>query len=74
MLLAVGTGVFAGLPGMLLSSLFLKIASALNKSAEPLMTYKYYFLFILILLPLMSVALHRLYRENALPPEYAPKP
>ena len=69
MLLAVGTGVLAGLPGMLLSSFFLKIAAKINSSGVPLTTYKYYFLFILILLPLMSIAVHRLYREDKLPQE-----
>ena len=69
MLLAVGTGVLAGLPGMLLSSLFLKTAAHLNTSGVPLTTYKYYFMFILILLPIMSIAVHRLYKENKLPSE-----
>ena len=67
MLLAVGTGVLAGLPGMLLSGFFLKLAAKLNTSAVPLTTYKYYFLFVLILLPVMSIAVHRLYREDKLP-------
>ena len=67
MLLAVGTGVCAGLPGMILSSLFLKLAAKLNDTGIPLMTYKYYFLFILILLPLMSIGVHRLYKEEKLP-------
>ena len=69
MLLAVGTGVLAGLPGMLLSSLFLKTAAKLNTTGAALMTYKYYFAFILILLPIMSIAVHSLYKENKLPSE-----
>ena len=67
MLVAVGTGVCAGLPGMFFSSLFLKLAAKLNDTGIPLMTYKYYFLFILILLPLMSIGVHRLYKEEKLP-------
>ena len=67
MLLALGTGVFAGLPGMLLSSLFLKLAAHLNTTDIPLMTYKYYFTFILLLLPLMSIGVHRLFKEKQLP-------
>lgn len=64
MLIAVGTGVFAGLPGMILSSLFLKAAAYLNTTGPAMVTYKYYFLFILCLLPLMSWAVHRLYKEE----------
>ena len=64
MLIAVGTGVFAGLPGMIFSSLFLKAAALLNTSGPSIVTYKYYFLFILCLLPLMSWAVHRLYKEE----------
>ena len=67
MLIAVGTGVFAALPGMLVSSLFLKGAAWLNSTNIPMMTYKYYFCGILLLLPLMSLAVHALYRENKLP-------
>jgi hypothetical protein len=64
MLIAVGTGVFAGLPGMIFSSLFLKAAAYLNTTGPAIVTYKYYFLFILCLLPLMSWAVHRLYKEE----------
>lgn len=67
MLIALGTGVLAGLPGMILSGTFLKIAARLNTSAEAMMTYKYYFLFIICLLPIMSIAVHALYKEDKLP-------
>lgn len=67
MVISVGTGVFAGLPGMILSSFFLKWAAMLNTTGIPLMTYKYYFIGILLLLPLMSLAVHALYKEDKLP-------
>ena len=56
---------------MILSSIFLKLSAHLNTTGVPLMTYKYYFIFILILLPLMSLGVHRLYRENKLPSQKA---
>ena len=67
MLIAVGTGVLAALPGMFLSSLFLKGASLLNSSGIPMLTYKYYFTGILLLLPVMSLAVHALYKEDKIP-------
>ncbi|MBE6385948.1 MAG: MFS transporter [Lentisphaerae bacterium] len=67
LLIAVGTGVFAGLPGMILSSLFLKWAAMCNSAGPAIMTYKYYFTGILFLLPLMSLAVHALYKEDKLP-------
>lgn len=67
LLIAVGTGVLAGLPGMILSSLFLKWAAMFNSAGPALMTYKYYFTGILFLLPLMSLAVHALYKEDKLP-------
>ena len=67
LLIAVGTGVLAGLPGMILSSLFLKWAAMFNSAGPAIMTYKYYFTGILFFLPLMSLAVHALYKEDKLP-------
>ena len=60
MVISVATGVASGILGSLLSSLFLKIANMLNSSGEAMMTYRIYFAGVIILLPILSIFIHRL--------------
>ena len=64
MVISVATGVFSGLAGMMISSGFLKLASFCNQTENPLVTYKYYFLFVLLVLPFMGIFIHRLAKEK----------
>lgn len=60
MVISVATGVASGMLGSALSTVFLKAASMLNDSGEALTTYRIYFAGVLILLPILSISIHRL--------------
>ena len=60
MVISVATGVASGLLGSVLSTLFLKAATLLNNSGEVLTVYRIYFAGVLILLPVLSIFIHRL--------------
>ena len=60
MVISVATGVASGILGSALSTVFLKAASMLNNSGEVLTTYRIYFIGVLILLPILSISIHRL--------------
>lgn len=63
LIISVGTGVASGLIGMFICSLLLKLAAHFNAGGAPLMTYKYYYASVLILLPFLSIFVHKLKRE-----------
>lgn len=61
MLIAIGTGALSGLIGMLLGSSLLKLSRYLaNNSTNELLTYKIYFIAVLILLPIFGIFIYKL--------------
>jgi len=66
MMISVGTGVIAGLSGMFLSGGLLKL-SAFCSSGVALNTYRLYFLFVLIILPVLGVFVLRLEKKVTQP-------
>lgn len=60
MIIAVCMGVFSGLLSMMIGSSLLKLSAYCNSSENPLTTYRLYFFFLCILLPLIGIFVHRL--------------
>ncbi|MBE6356030.1 MAG: MFS transporter [Lentisphaerae bacterium] len=65
MVISVGQGTIAGILGSIFSASLLKVAAIINQGKAPLETYRMYFIFTLLILPIVGFFIHRLPRTTA---------